>query len=75
MWSYAKRSIENSPFQVVHHETRDCQFGQRKRTSSRSYLQGTRKMNCPARIQICEYKFYPEFAISKGNLMTYLGNS
>ena len=70
MWSYAKRSIENSPFQVVHHETRDCQFGQhyfkkRERTSSRSYLQGTRKVNCPARIQICEYKFYPEFAISK----------
>ena len=58
MWSYCGRS-----------ETRDCQFGRhyfkkRKRTSSRVYLQGTRKVNCPAHIEIYEYKYYPKYAVS-----------
>ena len=68
MWSHCGRSIENSPFQLVHKETRDCQFGRhyfkkRKRTSSRVYLQGTRKVNCPAHIKIYEYKYYPKYAV------------
>lgn len=66
MWNYSGRSIENSPFQIVHKQTKDCQFGQhyfkkRERTSTRTYLQRTRKINCPARIQIWEYRYYPEY--------------
>lgn len=62
-------SIENSPFQVVRKESRECQFGphyfkKRERTSSRTYLQGTRKLGCPAHIEIREYRLYPEYALS-----------
>ena len=47
-------------------EKRECQFGphyfkKRERTSSRIYLQGTRKH---AHIEICEYRLYPEYAFS-----------
>lgn len=70
MWNYSGVSIENSPFQLVRKETRECQFGphyfkRRKRTSSRVYIQGTRKHGCPAVINICEYKFYPQYALSE----------
>lgn len=70
MWTCNGLSIEDSPFQVVHKETRECQFGphyfkKRERTSSRICLQGTRKIKCPATIQIHEYKYYPEYAVTE----------
>ena len=37
---------------------------ERERTSSRIYLQGTRKLGCHAHIDICEYRLYPEYALS-----------
>ena len=69
MWSCSGVSFENKPFEVVRKETRECQFGphyfkKRERTSSQIYLQGTRKLGCHAHIDICEYRLYPEYALS-----------
>lgn len=69
MWSCSGVSFENTLFEVVRKETRECQFGphyfkKRKRTSSRIYLQGTRKLGCHAHIDVCEYRLYPEYALS-----------
>ena len=69
MWSCSGVSFENTPFEIVRKETRECQFGphyfkKRERTSSRIYLQGTRKLGRHAHIEIREYKLYPEYAFS-----------
>ena len=68
MWSYSGTSFDNTPFEVVRKETRECQFGphyfkKRERKSNRMYIQGTRKMGCCAHIKICEYRLYPEYAL------------
>lgn len=69
MWSYSGISFENTPFQVVQKQTKECQFGphyfkKRQKTSDRLHLQGTRKVGCPAHIEIREYRLYPEYALS-----------
>ena len=69
MWSCSGISFENTPFEIVQKEMRECQFGphyfkKRERTSSRIYLQGTRKLGCHAHIEIREYRLYPEYAFS-----------
>ena len=72
MWSRSGVSFQYTPFEVVRKETRECQFGphlahyfkKRDRTSSRIYLQGTWKLGCHAHIEICEYRLYPEYALS-----------
>ena len=73
MWSYSGVSFDNTPFEVVRKETRECQFGphyfkKRERTSSRIYLQGTRKLGCHAHIEIREYQLYPEYALSPADI-------
>ena len=70
MWSHAGVSFENTPFEVGRKESRHCQFGphyfkKRERTSSRIFLQGTRKLGCHAHIDMHEYKLYPEYAIKE----------
>ena len=74
MWNCCGVTIENCPFEVMRKETRECQFGshyfkKRERTSDRVYFQGTRKINCPARIEIREYKYYPDYALKSTQLV------
>ena len=57
---------ENIPFTVCEKRTLDCQYGtkyykSKEHSSSRVYLQGTRKIGCRAHIEITEY---PEYKVN-----------
>lgn len=61
--------VENTPFEVVWKQIRECQFGphyfeKRNRTPSQIYLQETQKPGCHAHIEISEFRLYPEYALS-----------
>ena len=63
----------NTPFRLLERKTLDCQFGKqyykdRPRTSSRAMVQGSRKLGCPAHIEIKVYELFPEYSISESVL-------
>ena len=63
----------NTPFRLLERRTLDCQFGKqyykdKPRRSSRAMVQGTRKLGCPAHIEIKVYEVFPEYSISESVL-------
>ena len=69
-WSHLKASFDNTPFEIVRKDRRECQFGphyfkKRPRKSDRLYIQGTRKLGCQAHIEVHEYKLYPDFSFQR----------
>ena len=60
MWSCSGVSFENTSFKIA----RKAALLQGEKTSSRIYLQGTRKLGCHAHIEIREYRLHPEYAFS-----------
>ena len=63
----------NTPFCLLEKRTLDCQFGKqyykdKPRRSSRAMVQGTRKLGCPAHIEIKVYEVFPEYSIAESVL-------
>ena len=59
----------NTPFRLLE-RTLDCQFSKqyykdKPRRSSTAMVQGTRKLGCPAHIEIKVYEVFPEYSISE----------
>ena len=72
MWSQSSgghtTEFSNTPFRLIEKKTLDCQFGKqyckdKPRKSTRTMIQGSRKLDCPAHITIKVYEIFPEYAI------------
>ena len=65
--------FDNTPFRMVSKKTLDCQFGhhyykEKILKPSRLQLQGTRKLGCPAHINIFEYEVFTDYKASFSDL-------
>jgi hypothetical protein len=69
MWSQSSggHTVEfnTTPFRLIEKKTLDCQFGKqyykdKPRKSTRTMIQGSRKLGCPAHITIKVYEIFPE---------------
>ena len=74
MWSQSSggHTVEfnTTPFRLIEKKTLDCQFGKqyykdKPRKSTRTMIQGSRKLGCPAHITIKVYESFPEYSISE----------
>ena len=74
MWSQSSgghtTEFSNTPFRLIEKKTLDCQFGKqyykdKPRKSTRTMIQGTRKLGCPAHITIKEYELFSDYTISE----------
>ena len=74
MWSQSSggHTVEfnTTPFRLIEKKTLDCQFGKqyykdKPRKSTRTMIQGSRKLGCPAHITIKVYETFPEYSISE----------
>ena len=62
--------FNNTPFRLIEKKTLDCQFGKqyykdKPRKSTRTMIQGSRKLGCPAHIIVKVYEIFPEYEISE----------
>ena len=65
--------FDNTPFRMVSKKTLNCQFGhhyykEKILKPSRLQLQGTRKLGCPAHINIFEYEVFTDYKASFSDL-------
>ena len=72
MWSQTSgghtTEFSNTPFRLIEKKTLDCQFGKqyykdKPRKSTRTMIQGSRKLGCPAHISIKVYELFSEYNV------------
>ena len=63
-------AFDDTPFSLGEKRNLDCQYGHhyyksKSHSSSKVFLQGSRKNGCKAHINIVEFNLYPEYSIKQ----------